>query len=217
MTHVFEAPPSMLRYDDGQRRLVLRPARVADTEEVVAAIAESLAELRAFMPWAHMPQTEAVQRRRMTELEAELGQGHDLILHLFEGEGGPFVGCLGLHGARSLNPMCAEIGYWVRSGCTGRGIVTLAVRCAIVYAFETLGLNRIQCGYNEANLASARVNAKAGFEVEGRLRFFEGRPTAQARADGSRMGPCTVMTALFPEDRGRLTWYSEVAASLTVL
>lgn len=157
MTHVFRTPPSSLIYDDGARRWVMRPARVADTEAVVEAIAESLCELRAFMPWAHAPQDHAVQHERLSELEATLGESHDLIFHLFDDERGRFLGCLGLHGARSLNPMAAEIGYWLRSADAGRGLMTLAVRAAVIYAFECLGLDRLQCGYNEANLASARV------------------------------------------------------------
>jgi RimJ/RimL family protein N-acetyltransferase len=217
MTLSFYNPPSLLRYDDGERELILRPARFSDAEEVVEALQESMAELRAFMPWAHAPQTVAIQQERLQAIEATFGSGGDIVFHLYEHQNGAFVGCLGLHAKRSLNPHSFEIGYWTRTRAAGRGIVTLATQCAVVFGFECFGAQRIQCGYNEANAGSARVNEKVGFIKEGRLRAFELQPTAQMQADGCQMLPHMVMSALFPEDRARLDWYAGVASHLTVL
>ncbi len=212
----FEAPPSLLSYDDGAARLLLRPSRVEEATPIADAIQESLPELRAFSPWAHVPQTPDAQRTRLQAIERGRGTSRDLFFHLYEHHGGPFLGCLGLHGGRSLNPRCYELGYWVRSSHAGRGLTTLAARCAVVLGFDYFGLDRIQCVFNEHNLASERVTRKVGFQEEARLRRFEVAPTDEMRAHGCLMGPLTVVTALFPDDRADLAWYAGVAAALTV-
>ncbi len=88
----FEHPPSSICYDDGERALVLRVSRVSDAPALVDAIQESLPALKGFMPWAHMPQTHAVQRERLTQLEALYGSGTDLVFHVFEHLDGPLLG-----------------------------------------------------------------------------------------------------------------------------
>ena len=47
------------------------------------------------------------------------------------------VGGTGLH--RSDRSDCFEIGYWVRSDCTGRGIATAATSALVEAAFTHLG------------------------------------------------------------------------------
>ncbi len=216
MTLSFNHAPSRVHYDDGQRQLILRPAHLSDAPELVAALHESLAELRQFMPWAHFPQTIQVQEKRLKELEADHGSGGDIVFHIFEREDGPYLGCIGLHGSRVINPLGFEIGYWTRTSAAGRGLITLATQCALVLGFECFGSQRIQCGYNEENKASERVNQKVGFSHEARLRYFEPQPTDEMRANGCQMGPSMVMTALFEDDRSRLDWYPAVSAALTV-
>ncbi|HJM56641.1 MAG TPA: GNAT family N-acetyltransferase [Planctomycetota bacterium] len=216
MTLSFDNPPSLLRHDDGQRQLILRLARVDDAEAVVEAAQESLAALREFMPWPHFPQTVEVQRKRLAGLEEGHGTGGDIVFHLFEEEGGPFVGCIGLH-RRALNPRAFEVGYWVRTSAAGRGIATLAARCAVVLGLEYFACQRIQCVYNEANAASGRVVKNVGFAEEGRLRLFEDQPTDEMRSNGYKAQPMAVMNALFSEDRERLDWYPGVRSALTVL
>lgn len=216
MTLSFDNPPSLLRHDDGQRQFILRLARADDAEVMVEAAEESLAALREFMPWSHSPQTVEVQRKRLAGIEEGHGAGGDIVFHLFGEEGGPFVGCLGLH-RRALNPRAFEVGYWVRTSAAGQGIATLATRCAVVLGFECFDCQRIQCVYNEANTASRRVSSKVGFAEEGRLRLYEDQPTDEMRSNGFKAQPMAVMNALFSEDRDRLEWYPGISSALTVL
>ena len=127
------------------------------------------------------------------------------------------VGCIGLMGARVLNPLGLELGYWTRSSAAGRGLMTLGAKCAVVLAFECMGFERVQCGFNENNVASQRVCEKVGFKEEARLRFFEQQPTDELRAQGYRLGPRTVMSALFRDDRPNLPWYPATAGALSAM
>ena len=60
------------------------------------------------------------------------------------------------------------------------------------------------------------MNQKIGFVEEGRMRFFNHRPTAEMFAAGCRMGEHTVMTALYPDVVKQFPWYAHVAQHLTV-
>ena len=64
----------------------------------------------------------------------------------------------------------ANLGYWVRTSATGRGVATAAVRLAAHFGFESLDLIRIEIVMAVANLASRRVAEKAGATLEGTLR-----------------------------------------------
>ena len=62
--------------------------------------------------------------------------------------------------------------YW------GKGIATLAVSKVIEFATEKLGIEKINAGYDEPNIASGTVLLKCGFKIEGkRLQnvIFEGK------------------------------------------
>jgi len=60
-----------------------------------------------------------------------------------------------------------EIGYWVGVPFWGRGYSTEATRAIIRYAFETIGMNRIEAMHFSRNPASGRVMQKAGMQHEG--------------------------------------------------
>ena len=82
----FDHPPSLVRYEDERRQLILRPARVDDAAAIFEAIEESMAALRQFMPWSHLTQTLEGQRERLVQLDAGYGEGGDVVFHLYEGE-----------------------------------------------------------------------------------------------------------------------------------
>ena len=61
----------------------------------------------------------------------------------------------------------AEVGYSIRRDLWGRGLATEAVATLIVFAFESLGLRRIEADADPRNVASIRVLEKLGFVREG--------------------------------------------------
>ena len=92
------------------------------------------------------------------------------------------LGVVGIHGIRRAEN-CANIGYWTRTGSTGRGIATLAARAATEFGFQKLGLARIDILVQPTNHASRRVAEKLGacFEDIAHDRImFRGEPCAVA-------------------------------------
>ncbi len=70
------------------------------------------------------------------------------------------------------------MGYSVDRREEGTGAMTQIIQHAIHYAFDELKLNRIAASYMPANVRSARLLAKLGFEKEGysrRLLMINGR------------------------------------------
>ena len=79
------------------------------------------------------------------------------------------VGSVSLHSI-DLQQSDAEIGYWTVAAARGRGVATAAVDAASRWAFDTLGVDRIELCHAVENVASGRVAEKAGYLFEGRLR-----------------------------------------------
>jgi ribosomal-protein-alanine N-acetyltransferase len=61
----------------------------------------------------------------------------------------------------------ANLGYYVDRDQNGRGICTEAVGLVVGFAFEHLGLHRVQAAVMPRNAASIRVLEKNGFRREG--------------------------------------------------
>lgn len=63
-----------------------------------------------------------------------------------------------------------EMGYFIASEFTSRGIMTSALEAIIDYSFTQLFLNKIELYINGNNLASCRLADKLHFKLEGVLR-----------------------------------------------
>jgi RimJ/RimL family protein N-acetyltransferase len=64
----------------------------------------------------------------------------------------------------------ANLFYWVRSSCTGRGAATAAARLLARFGFEHAGLLRVEIVVAVGNGASLHVAEKSGAQHEGLLR-----------------------------------------------
>jgi RimJ/RimL family protein N-acetyltransferase len=65
---------------------------------------------------------------------------------------------------------CIEVGYFTVQPLIGKGYATEAARATVQFAFEHLGVGRIELQCRAENLASQRVAEKCGFTLEGRFR-----------------------------------------------
>ncbi|MFC9929366.1 GNAT family N-acetyltransferase [Streptomyces sp. NPDC127190] len=64
----------------------------------------------------------------------------------------------------------AEVAYWTTAAARGRGVAARATTALSRWAFEEVGLHRLELMHARANEASCRVAAKAGFALEGTKR-----------------------------------------------
>jgi ribosomal-protein-alanine N-acetyltransferase len=71
---------------------------------------------------------------------------------------------------RPENDFRGDLGLWVGHGQHGLGYGTEAVRLATRYAFERLGLHKLEASVFVGNHASRRIFEKNGFRLEGTVR-----------------------------------------------
>jgi [ribosomal protein S5]-alanine N-acetyltransferase len=139
--------------------LVLRGWRDTDAPAVVIAYAD--------------PQIQQWHARSMTESEARAWiAGWSARRAAETGVGWAITADDAVLGQISLRKVdlheaVAEISYWVTPGARGRGVATRALRGLSAWAFEELGLHRLELTHSTANPVSCRVATAAGFAVEG--------------------------------------------------
>ena len=88
---------------------------------------------------------------------------------IFDPQTGAFVGGVGLNELKPEHRL-ANLGYWVRTAWTGRGVATAAASLAAEFGFEELLLDRIEILAALGNKRSQRVAQKLGANKEGILR-----------------------------------------------
>lgn len=162
--------PSLLEFPDhfDTERITIRAPRAGDGTELNAAIVESLAELRPWMPWAQTAPSLEDSEVNIRKAAAQFQTREDLRLMLFLRGSPTLVGSSGLHRINWSVP-CFEIGYWIRSSCCGQGYATEAVRGILAFAREHLHPRRVEIRMAEANVRSWRVAERAGFPLEATL------------------------------------------------
>lgn len=84
---------------------------------------------------------------------------------------GTVLGRVGLRGVH-LDEGRGEVAYWVLAPARGRGVATRAVEVITDWAFEEIGLHRLDLLHSVHNRASCRVATRTGFALEGVLRDF---------------------------------------------
>lgn len=156
--------PKEVQLTDGS--ILLRPYRLSDGEPLYQAVRESLPELLPWMPWAH-PDYSLEESRKWIELcVGTWAKGKEYNFTILDANDGSLLGGCGLNQVRR-RARFANLGYWVRSKCTRKGIATAAALLVARFGFDELGLNRIEIGAATGNNASLRVAEKIGATRQG--------------------------------------------------
>jgi RimJ/RimL family protein N-acetyltransferase len=161
-------PPERPTLRDG--RILLRPLVPADRDALYQAVAESKEEVGRWMAWCHPDYSPAESAEWIAICErgwaAEQG---DRDFGIFEAASGRLLGCIGVNQFNRVHRF-ANVGYWVRTSSARQGVATAAARLIARYAFEVLGLARIEIVAQVPNVASCKVAEKLGCRLEGVLR-----------------------------------------------
>ncbi|MFI5040977.1 MAG: GNAT family N-acetyltransferase [Acidimicrobiales bacterium] len=142
--------------------VLLRRAVVHDAEALATAVAESLEHLRPWLPWAT---PEAASVAAQTARLSEATWGPDDYGYLMVTRNAEIVGGSGLH--RRVGPTSLEIGYWVHVRHVRRGYAAAAAAALTRTALCLPGIERVEIHCDEANVASAGVARRIGYELDG--------------------------------------------------
>lgn len=167
----FMTPESGLRLaGEGVR---LRPPRWADFAEWAELRGASRAFLQPWEPtWAEDDLTRAAFRRRLATYQRDMDMGVAYPFFVFRETDGRLVGAITVSNVRRGVAQMCSIGYWVGQPYTRRGHTLAAVNAVCRFAFEQLGLHRVEAACIPTNTASAGVLLKAGFEEEGYAKAY---------------------------------------------
>ncbi len=155
-----------MRTDIEGASIRVRAYRADDVDAVHEAICESISELCLWMPWCH-PDYRREETEAWVGSRPEAWQKADEYSFVIEDRRtGELLGGCGLNQIKMID-LRANLGYWVRTARTGRGIATEATRALATAAFEDLDLQRIEIAAAIGNRASQRVAEKAGATREG--------------------------------------------------
>jgi ribosomal-protein-serine acetyltransferase len=134
-------------------------------EAVLIAIEESFAELEQWMDWAQEVPTVGGLREVLRQGELDFRADRSWDYTIFDVESDDVMGGVGLHPTE--DPGKFEIGYWVRTSQTRRGVATLAARTVVSAASTCLDSARqIVIRMDQANRTSASVARKLGFTLD---------------------------------------------------
>lgn len=130
-------------------------------------------------PWEPMPEPgspdllrdPAAFRARCASASRQrhLDTGHPLGIFLHDGT---LVGEINLSGIQRGPFQSAHVGYWMDEAHAGQGLVPEALVLVLHFAFEQVGLHRVEVNIVPRNHASRRVVAKLGLREEGVSRSY---------------------------------------------
>ena len=150
-------------------RLIIRPPQIGDGIAVNNAICESFDMLNQFMSWAkQMPsieESEIYARQAAANWILKKNDEPYLPLYLFDKQTKQFMGSTGYHNLDWEIP-CLETGYWIRSTCSGQGLMTEAVNALTQYAFKQLGVKRIAITCDINNIRSKKIPERLNYQLE---------------------------------------------------
>lgn len=165
--------PVELRVEDGlEPQIVLRPLTRRDRRAWVELRSQNAFWLRpwdATRPDGSAPRVRFQEFVRTLNADARAGRSRPFAIEV----DGRLVGSLTLSSIIYGALRSASVGYWLAHAATGRGTMTRSIARLLDYAFEDLGLHRVEICVRPENTASLAVVARLGLRAEGcRERFL---------------------------------------------
>jgi len=161
-------------------RMRLVASSAGNAEETLQAALDSAAELAAWMPWAYPAPTREGITTYHQSVEARRAARELLDFQWYDKATGRLVGKGGFHSFNWMVPR-GELGYWLRTSMTGKGLCVEAVLAMTEFSRQHLGLSRLEIRTDPRNAASRRVAERCGFALDGILRSDMRDPAGNLR------------------------------------
>jgi len=163
--------PPAIRLDGP--RVFIRPPTPKDFLEWATLREESRAFLVPWEPsWPADALSKAAFLRRVRRQAIEWRQDEAYGFLTFDRRTGELVGGIGLSNVRRGVAQTATMGYWVGAPFARKGFTSASARLVLEFAFNQLGLHRVEAACLPSNIPSQGVLEKVGFQREGFARGY---------------------------------------------
>lgn len=169
--HRFRGPRRGVRLENG--RIYLRLPVQRDWRAWAALRGDSRDFLTPWEPtWAYDSLARGAFRRRLKLYKTEMRQGTAYSFLVLRRGDDVLLGGVTLSNLRRGVAQAASLGYWIGAPFARQGYMTEAIAAVLDFAFDRLGLHRIEAACLPHNEASRRLLFKAGFREEGFAREY---------------------------------------------
>ena len=165
----YAAPPERIDLADCS----IRRWRPTDAPALLEAIAASRTDLMRWTPWViPEPFAEPVLVERLTRFCNEFDAGQNFIYGIFDSSEERVLGGVGLYGR--VGPGALEVGYWIRSDQSGRGLAGRAAAELTRAAFEHCQVERVELRCAVDHAASQAIARRLRFQFKEVLSLEDG-------------------------------------------
>jgi ribosomal-protein-alanine N-acetyltransferase len=141
-------------------RVTIRPVRVEDGPELIAA---NLASMALHEPWVSPCRDEMSFMGYVARCDGDRSIGFVAR----DADSGRIAGIVNLSEIVRGFFQSAYMGYYGIAGMDGRGLMSEAVSLVVTQAFEDLGLHRVEANIQPDNKPSIALVRRLGFRQEG--------------------------------------------------
>ena len=151
----------------------IRPFSESDTDILVEAVQSSAESLRQWMSWYHPAYGPEDAQRWLAHCAQQWKSGLDREFAVIATRSGALIGSFGISQINTIHNF-GNLAYWIAAGHCNRGVASQAAKLALEFAFQEMGLTRVEIVVRTNNAASQRVAQKIGAHLEGiaRKRIF---------------------------------------------
>ncbi|MCA9585578.1 MAG: GNAT family N-acetyltransferase [Myxococcales bacterium] len=154
------------------QRLLLAPLDASDARDLWTAVEASRPELEPWLPWVPF-NIDVDSSARYADASAADWDGARACRFSIRDRGTHrLLGVIGLEQFAHLHEN-VELGYWLRTDSTRRGLMTEAARACLDFAFGPVNAHRVRVAAATNNHASLAVIRRLGFRFEGIAREAE--------------------------------------------
>jgi ribosomal-protein-alanine N-acetyltransferase len=179
---IYSAPYSLTWVDDlpmiRTRRLLLIVSLTDHLDRIVRYLQANREHLKPWEPsrseayftreaWAGAPERDQQEARSGTAYRFRILALQPNLHQTLEGD---YLGTVSLRNILGWPNRNATIGYSLDHLIEGKGIMSESVAAVVRFAFEHVGLKRVEACYMPSNVRSAKLLERLGFQVEGLLR-----------------------------------------------
>lgn len=154
-------PPSEVLTANG---ITLCRWRPGDASALLSAVRASATELSPWMPWA-VPDYGRDEAVEFLARSRRAWRGGEEFNYAIMSSKRRVIGAAGL--MTRVGPGSLEIGYWVDTRHTGRGVASRAAAALTAAGLAVPGIDQIEIHHDPANTASAAIPQRLGFDKVG--------------------------------------------------